>query len=81
MALEVPPSAIDGKRISGETMIEPDTHTQLEMQGVGVDQTSAAFDVCLDPMGIPTAVELVSSTCFPRFDEKLRTTILTWRYD
>jgi hypothetical protein len=78
--LEVPSSAVDGKRISGETMIEPDTQTQFEMQAVGVDQTSAAFQLCLDTTGTPIAVERLSSTCFPRFDERLRTTIFTWRY-
>ena len=78
--LDVPASAIEGKRISGVTQIRPDYETQRAMADAGVVETTASFKLCLDTSGVPTSAMRLSSTCFPRYDETIRTRMLTWRY-
>lgn len=78
--LEVARELIEGRRTSGKTTILPDDMTAYEMAQRGVIETTASFALCLDTSGVPASVTRMSSTCFPRYDEKIRTTMLTWRY-
>ena len=50
------------------------------MQMAGVSKTSAAIKLCLDATGVPTTVDVYSSSCFPRYDADLASTIRAWRY-
>ncbi len=71
---------VEGRRISGDKLIIPDDETRTAIQRNGVAKTSAAFKLCIDTVGLPASVELMSSSCFPRYDERLRSRIKTWRY-
>lgn len=78
--LEVSRELIEGRRVSGDTAIRPDDMTTSQMADLGVIETTASFALCLDTAGVPVSVSRMSSTCFPRYDEKIRTAMLTWRY-
>lgn len=78
--LEVSRELIEGRRVSGETAIRPDDLTAHRMAEYGVIETTASFALCLDTAGVPLSVSRTSSTCFPRYDEKIRTAMMTWRY-
>ena len=78
--LEVKRELVEGRRIAGTTAILPDESTLVEMRRRGVVETTASFRLCLGTDGVPTEVRRLSSTCFPRYDERMRKTIETWRY-
>lgn len=78
--LEVARELVEGRRTSGNTLIIPDDQTKTEMRDRGVIETTASFRLCLGVDGVPMSVTRVSSSCFPRYDERIRTTIETWRY-
>lgn len=78
--LEVSRELVEGHRVAGDTAIRPDDMTAYEMARRGVIETTASFALCLDTTGVPVSVSRISSTCFPRYDEKIRTAMLTWRY-
>lgn len=78
--VQVAPELVEGRRLSGTTMIIPNDGTKEEMANRGVIETTASFELCLDAAGVPVSARRMSSTCFPRYDETIRTTMLTWRY-
>ena len=78
--VEVARELIEGSRTSGNTQIIPDDRTKTEIANRGVIETTASFRLCIGIDGVPTSVSRVSSSCFPRYDELIRTTIETWRY-
>ena len=78
--VEVARELIEGSRTSGNTQIVPDDRTKTEMADRGVIETTASFKLCLGIDGVPMSVTRMSSSCFPRYDETIRTTIETWRY-
>jgi len=78
--IEVPPSAIAGKRTSGRTSIAPDEDTRRAIHIAGVTRTCPWFRICLDPSGVPSHVDVLRTSCFPRYDGQIVDTILQWRY-
>ena len=78
--LEVARELVEGRRTSGDTMVIPDDRTKDEMRSRGVVETTASFAFCLDTVGTVVSARRVSSSCFPRYDERIRKTILTWKY-
>ncbi len=71
---------VEARRLSGEKQVLPDDQTKDAIRARGVTGTTALFKLCLDASGVPTEVTRQRSSCFPRYDERIRTTMLAWRF-
>ena len=71
---------VEGHRISGQRVIIPDNETRKAIHAMHVARTSPAFKLCLDTTGTPTTIELLRSSCFPRYDADLASKMSEWRY-
>ena len=78
--IEIPRAAIEGKRIFGRTLIVPDEDTRRAIHIVGVTRTCPWFRLCLDTSGVPTHVDVLRTSCFPRYDAQIVEAMLEWRY-
>ena len=77
----VAPAALEAQRIAGEKMIEPDDVTKTEIQRSGKDRVIASFKLCLTIEGSINSVNMLKSSSFPAYDNKILSTIRgTWRY-
>lgn len=76
----VPANLVEGKRISGARLVYPDNETNSEMRRAHVRETRPEFKLCLDAAGVPEKVEMLRSSCFPRYDAKINATMRDWRY-
>ena len=77
----VPPTMLEGSRIAGEKQISPDDVTKTEIQRSGKDRVIGSFKLCLTVAGDINAVNMLKSTGFPAYDNKILSTIRgTWRY-
>src|SRR5947209_4094636 len=76
-----PPTPLEGSRIAGEKMISPDDVTKTEIQRSGKDRVIGSFKLCLTIGGDISNVNMLKSTGFPAYDNKILSTIRgTWRY-
>ena len=71
---------VEGHRISGQRVIIPDNETRKAIHAMHVARTSPAFKLCLDTTGTPTTIDLLRSSCFPRYDADLASKMSEWRY-
>lgn len=78
--LEVAVELVEPLRISGEKMVLPDDPTKDAIRDRGVTGTTAVFELCLDAAGVPSEVTRQRSSCFPRYDQRIRTAMLAWRF-
>jgi periplasmic protein TonB len=76
----VPPAVLQGNRISGDPQIIPDDVTKTEIQRSGKTRIIASAKLCLDKEGNVASVNLVKSSGFPSYDDKIRTQMNGWRY-
>lgn len=77
----VPPAALEASRISGEKMIEPDDVTKTEIQRSGKDRIVGTYKLCLTVDGAINTVNMLKSTGFSAYDNKILSTIRSsWRY-
>jgi len=77
----VPPTALEASRIAGDKMIHPDEVTAMDIQRSGKDRVIGSFKVCITVGGEVSSVNMVKSTGFPNYDNKITSTIRgTWRY-
>lgn len=71
---------VEARRLSGEKHVLPDDATKDAIRDRGVTGTTALFRLCLDVSGVPSEVTRQRSSCFPRYDERIRTAMLAWRF-
>src|SRR5262249_52927108 len=80
----VPPTAVEGKRVSGNNAIEPDDldKAKLAEEAKGREARAAgSFQLCLDKLGQVASVTMTRTTGIPNYDRKIiRTIETTWRY-
>ena len=77
----VPPTMLEGSRISGEKEIMPDATTATAIQRSGKDRLVGSFKICLTVEGTIASVNMIKSTGFPEYDNKITSTIRgQWRY-
>jgi hypothetical protein len=76
----VPPTLLEGSRISGEKMIVPDDVTKTEIQRSGKEKLVGSYKLCIDTSGVPSSVKQLKSTGFAAYDTKIITKMKAWRY-
>ena len=77
----VPPTALDANRISGEKNIVPDDVTKTEISRSGKDKLIGSYKLCITVDGNIASVTQLKSTTFPAYDQKIINTIRgEWRY-
>jgi len=76
----VPPNVLNANRIAGDTNIVPDDVTKTEIQRSGKTKVIATAKLCLSTSGEVERVDLVKSSGFPNYDDKIRSAMSTWRY-
>jgi len=77
----VPPTMLEGSRISGEKMIAPDDVTKTEIQRSGKDKVIGSFKLCLTVDGSISSVTMLKSTGFGAYDTKIQGKMRSeWRY-
>jgi protein TonB len=77
----VPPTLLEGSRISGEKDIKPDDVTKTEIGRSGKDRTIGSYKLCLTNTGAIASVAQLKSTGFPAYDNKIMTKMRNeWRY-
>jgi len=76
----VAPNVLAMNRISGQTQIEPDYQTKVEMADANKLKVVATFEVCVSEGGAVSSVRLLASTKFDAYDEKLAGAVRGWRY-
>ncbi len=77
----VPPTLLEGSRIAGEKMISPDDVTKTEISRSGKDRIVGSFKLCLTVGGAISSVNMLKSTGFPAYDNKIQNKMRNeWRY-
>ena len=72
---------LEGSRIAGEKMITPDDVTKTEINRSGKSRIIGSFKLCLTIDGAISSVNMLKSTGFPAYDNKILSTIKgSWRY-
>ena len=76
----VPPSVVEGLRISGNAQIQPSADVTNAMQRDGKSKVHGSFKLCLGASGEVTSVSTISATGYAAYDDALRAGIADWRY-
>ena len=76
----VPPTLLEGQRIAGTKLIQPDDVTKLQIQQSGKDRIVGSYKLCLSVSGVPSAIAMLKSTGFPAYDAKIQAEMRNWRY-
>ncbi|HEY4175217.1 MAG TPA: hypothetical protein VGM90_00225 [Kofleriaceae bacterium] len=77
---EVEQDVVEGHRISGEKSIHPDLPTMRWLHQNHVDHITMSVRICIDEKGVPSMVDLLSPSCYPRYEETIHSKMLEWRY-
>lgn len=77
----VAPTALEQQRTSGEKNIAPDDLTKTEIQRSGKSKLVGSFKLCIDGAGNVKSVNMLKSTGFPSYDNRIMSEIRSsWRY-
>jgi protein TonB len=77
----VAPTALEASRIAGEKQIVPDDVTKTEINRSGKTRVIASFKLCITAAGGVNTVNMLKSSGFPAYDNKILSTIRgSWRY-
>jgi hypothetical protein len=76
----VPPNALAQNRVKGNTAIEPDDPTKIEIRKAKLDRVVASLKLCVDVAGKVESVTLLKSSNFEAYDAKLSREIAAWEY-
>jgi protein TonB len=76
----VAPTAIDALMTSGNKQIIPDDVTKIEIQRSGKPKIVGSFKICLGTGGSIDSINMLKSTGFPAYDEKLKREMRDWRF-
>ena len=79
--LTVPPTVLEGSRISGEKEILPDDATVKAIELAGQERLVGSVKLCLTAAGTIQSVAAIKSTGFVDYDRTIQNTIRSqWRY-
>ena len=76
----VAPTALEQQRISGEKNIVPEDVTKTEIQRSGKTKIVGSFKICLNTGGGVQNVQMLKSTGFAAYDQKIQREMRSWRY-
>ena len=76
----IKPVQTPGKRIAGDPVVSPDAASMDGMRESHLSRVSATAKICLGTDGVPTTIDVVRSSCFPRWDARIVDAIKLWRY-
>jgi TonB family protein len=76
----VAPTLLEGNRIAGEKMIQPDDVTKVEIQRSGKEKIVGSFKLCVTVGGDIASVNMLKSTGFGAYDQKLMRGMRQWKY-
>ena len=76
----VPPTVLEQLRIAGKAEVTPDPETQAQIASTESKRAVGSFKLCIDATGAPSALELLKSTGYPTYDDKIAAAIEQWRY-
>jgi TonB family protein len=76
----VPPTVLQGLRISGETQIQAPDTAKTEMMRDGKDRTLGTLKICIATDGGISSASVAASTKYAAYDAKLLSTVRSWRY-
>jgi hypothetical protein len=77
----VAPQALQGLRIAGTTMIEPDDPTRIAIARAGKPQTVISLKLCIATDGAINTLRILKSSGFAAYDQKIVNTIRDeWKY-
>jgi TonB family protein len=76
----VPPTVLQGLRISGETQVHPSTATQHQMLRNDDRQVRGAVKVCLATDGSVASATMFASTGYADYDATILSAVRGWRY-
>jgi hypothetical protein len=76
----VPPTLLEGSRISGEKAIVPDDATKTKIRDAKLSKIVGSFKLCLDDTGAITNVSTLKATGFPDYDAKITSEMNNWKY-
>lgn len=76
----MPPTLLEGERISGDAKITPDDDTKAEIQLSGKTNVIGSFKLCVTIGGDVSSIKILKSTGFAAYDAKIQAEIQNWRY-
>lgn len=77
---DVPPTALDARRIAGEMNIVPDVDSRRAITASGHDRVVGSFKLCLTARGDVATIETLLSTGFPGYDRGIKHDMYRWKY-
>jgi TonB family protein len=78
--VQVAPSALRGRRISGEEQIVPPDDIKQQIRRDGNPALSATMEVCISAAGVVASVGVLASSGYPSYDERILDRMRSWRY-
>lgn len=78
--LFIPPTVLQGLRISGETQVHAPDTTKTMMLRDGKERTSGTLKLCIQTDGLISSVSVAVSTKYDAYDAKLLAAARSWRY-
>jgi TonB family protein len=79
-ALHLEPRIGDSLRVAGDTRIHAPDAVRVQMRHAGKDRVTGVVKVCIGTRGAVTSVQVLRSTGYDAYDDKLRREMRTWRY-
>jgi periplasmic protein TonB len=76
----VPQVALEQARIAGEQHIPPDDDVRLRIRRDGLSRVVTTVKMCLSNRGSPTVLEVVKSSGYRSYDQKILSKMREWRY-
>jgi TonB family protein len=76
----ITPQALEAQRISGEKNIVPDDVTKTEIQRSGKNRLVVPVKLCVNEGGRVTSVNVMKSSGFTAYDNKIKREMQTWKY-
>ena len=76
----VPPTVLQGLRLSGDTQVHPPDTVKTEMLRDGKDRAIGVLKLCIATDGGISSVAIASSTRYPAYDARLVSAARAWRY-
>lgn len=80
MVHNVPPTLLEGARISGNRIIMPEDETKGAIQRAGIPRVTGSFKLCIDATGAIKNVTVLKPTGFVAYDQKIQREIWQWAY-
>lgn len=77
----VSPDELDAKRVAGTREIMPSSRTQTRIQRDGKDLVTAVVKMCLTATGSVESLNVVQSSGYSDYDQRIRSKMRQWRYE